>query len=227
MSQTDSFIDEVTEEVRRDKLFAAMKKYGWVGVLGVLVIVGGAGWREWTRAQEQALAQATGDALLAAISKEDSAGRVEALSTVDAAKPEGRAAVQMLKAAEFVREGKAAEAVAAFALIASVASLPQSYRDIAGFKALLAAGDTLDDAAKKLRLEAVIQAGGPLRLLAEEQLAIMEASAGETEAALERSNRIVADAEASQGLRARASRLIVALGGTVELPAEAGAAASE
>jgi hypothetical protein len=73
----------------------------------------------------------------------------------------------------------------------------------------------------------VIQAGGPLRLLAEEQLAIMEASAGETEAALERSNRIVADAEASQGLRARASRLIVALGGTVELPAEAGAAASE
>ena len=40
MSNPDSFIDEVTEEVRRDKLFALFRKWGWVGVLLVVVIVG-------------------------------------------------------------------------------------------------------------------------------------------------------------------------------------------
>ena len=29
MSDTDSFIDEVTEEVRRDALFAQFRRYGW------------------------------------------------------------------------------------------------------------------------------------------------------------------------------------------------------
>ena len=30
MSNPDSFIEEVTEEVRRDKLFALFRKYGWI-----------------------------------------------------------------------------------------------------------------------------------------------------------------------------------------------------
>jgi len=32
MSQSDSFIDEVTEELRRDQLFRALKRWGWIGV---------------------------------------------------------------------------------------------------------------------------------------------------------------------------------------------------
>ena len=40
MSDTDSFIDEVTEEVKRDRLFATMRKYGWIAVLIVLLLVG-------------------------------------------------------------------------------------------------------------------------------------------------------------------------------------------
>ena len=41
VSESDSFIDEVTEEVRRDKLFAVFRKYAWIGVLAVAAIVGG------------------------------------------------------------------------------------------------------------------------------------------------------------------------------------------
>ncbi|MBC7675342.1 MAG: hypothetical protein H7173_04675, partial [Rhodoferax sp.] len=47
MSNNESFIDEVTEEVRRDKLFAMFRRYGWIGVLLVVGIVGGAAWTEW------------------------------------------------------------------------------------------------------------------------------------------------------------------------------------
>ena len=40
MSQSDSFIEEVTEEVRRDRLFATMKRFGWIAIVLVLRIVG-------------------------------------------------------------------------------------------------------------------------------------------------------------------------------------------
>ena len=39
MSETDSFLQEVSEELRRDKLYRNMRKYGWIGLLLVLIIV--------------------------------------------------------------------------------------------------------------------------------------------------------------------------------------------
>ena len=36
MSENESFIDEVTEEVRRDKLYLLLKKYGWIGVVAIV-----------------------------------------------------------------------------------------------------------------------------------------------------------------------------------------------
>ncbi|KKK62940.1 hypothetical protein LCGC14_2999320, partial [marine sediment metagenome] len=67
MSNTDSFIDEVTEEVRRERLFGFLRRYGWIAVLAVVLIVGGAAYNEWRNASERAEAQAFGDALLAAL----------------------------------------------------------------------------------------------------------------------------------------------------------------
>ena len=49
MSTPDSFIDEVTEEVRRDRLYALLRKYGWVGIAVVVAIVGWASWTEYPR----------------------------------------------------------------------------------------------------------------------------------------------------------------------------------
>ena len=71
MSNTDSFVDEVTDEVRRDRLFAMFRKYGWIGVVMVLLIVGGAAWTEWQKAVASERAQAFGDAALAALSGEE------------------------------------------------------------------------------------------------------------------------------------------------------------
>ena len=44
MSDTDSFIDEVNEEVRRDRFYFMLKRYGWIAVLAVILLVGGAAW---------------------------------------------------------------------------------------------------------------------------------------------------------------------------------------
>ena len=54
MSNPESFIEEVTEEVRRDRLFGLFRKYGWIAVLVILGIVGGSAWNEWQKAQATA-----------------------------------------------------------------------------------------------------------------------------------------------------------------------------
>ena len=69
MSDTDSFIDEVTEEVRRDRLFLLLRRWGWVGVLAVVLIVGGAAFNEVRKARIAGQAQDLGDAILAALSQ--------------------------------------------------------------------------------------------------------------------------------------------------------------
>ena len=79
MDETDSFIEEVTEEVRRDKLFALMKKYGWIGIAAILAIVGSSAWIEWQKAQAVARAEAFGDAIVAAQGAADPAAALAAM----------------------------------------------------------------------------------------------------------------------------------------------------
>ena len=84
MSNSESFIDEVTEEVRRDKLFAVMRKYGWIGILLVAVIVGGTAWTEWQKSERTTRARAFGDAILAATQAATPEARRTALAAIPA-----------------------------------------------------------------------------------------------------------------------------------------------
>jgi hypothetical protein len=213
VSDTDSFIDEVTEEVKRDRLFALMRKWGWVGVLIVLLIVGGTAYREWHLASIEADAQAFGDSILTALEAEDTAARIDALQAIDAPAPGAAAILAMLTAAEEGSAGDDAQAVARLQAVADNMEIPSIYRQIASFKALTRGGDLLPVVERRAGFEALAVPGQPLRLLAEEQLALIEVETGETVAAIDRLTRLAEDSEATAGLRRRASQVIVALGG--------------
>lgn len=226
MSETDSFIEEVTEEVRRDRLFATMRKYGWIGILAVVLIVGGAAFSEWRKAQASAAAQAAGDAMLAALEKDSPVDRVAALGKIEV-EVEGqgpRAIAALLLAAEQAGAGLEDEAAATLeALAVSDGDLPMIYRQISSFKALVLNADKTDAATRRQSFEAMAAPGGPLRLLAEEQLALIDLETGDRAAAIARAQAILQDAEVTPGLRRRASQLIVALGGEpTPSPAEQG-----
>ena len=211
MSNPESFIDEVTEEVRRDQLYARLKKYGWIGVLAVVVLVGGASVNEWIKARAEAEAQATGDAILAAVEAETADARVAA---IDALEAEGdRAALIALVAA--AETGDPVLANERLAALAQDATLPPLYRDLAQLKRTLLP-DALDAAARIEILTPLTVAGGPFRVLAEEQIALAELEQGKAEAARARLEALLFDTEASEALRRRASQLIVALGGSPE-----------
>lgn len=210
MSDTDSFIEEVTEEVRRDKLYAMMRRYGWIAVLAVVTVVGAAAYNEWRKASERAAAEAFGDAILAAEGLSEPEQRIAALQGI-AASGEQSAVLNLLLATD-----PSKQSTEALGKIASDASLPDHFRHLA----MLRLAQMQDQAVSldELRgmLSSVVVAGAPYRTLGEEALAIAELQAGEKEAALTRLQALLVDDEASRALRRRASQLIVALGGTPE-----------
>ena len=217
MSETDSFIDEVTEEVRRDRLFALFRRYGWIAGLVVVAIVGGAAWNEWRKASERAAAEAFGDAVLAAIAAPD---RAAALAGIAA---EGdRAAIRDLLLASVASEADdRAAALAALEAVAADPDLPAVYRDLARLKWVILSGPDLPAADRDAALDSLAAPGAPYRALALEQQALAQVSAGRTERAIEILQALRQDAAASAGLQRRAAQLIVALGGDVA-PGEGG-----
>ncbi|MEQ9041287.1 MAG: tetratricopeptide repeat protein [Silicimonas sp.] len=214
MSNQDSFIDEVTEEVRRDRLYAIFRKYGWIAILAVLVLVGGAAWNEWRKSTARAEAQAAGDALIAALDVASAEERAAALAALETPEEPGRRAIALLMQAGAEAEaGNTAAARDTFDRVAGDAALPARIRDIATLKAvILSAGETAPED-RISRLSAIAVPGSPYRLLALEQIALAEIESGETEKAIETLERIAVDADITQDLRRRVSQLIVALGG--------------
>ena len=216
MSDTDSFIDEVNEEVRREKLFGYLRRYGWIAILSILLIVGGAAFNEYRKAQAQSEAEALGDAMLDALSRNDAAARAQALTDISADTPEGAAVLALLQAGAHIDADDPEAALAALQQVENAADLPLIYRQIASFRALLLQADTLDAETRRAGFEALTAPGVPFRLLAEEQLALIDIEEGDTEAALARLRPMLVDAEATVGLQRRALQAIVALGGSLE-----------
>lgn len=214
MSNTDSFIEEVAEEVRRDRFFRYLRRYGWIAVVVVLVLVIGAAVFEWRRSQDRAAAEAAGDALYAAAGAENAAARAAALGALDLVGP-ARAPKLMLEADALAEADEAQAAAERLATLAADPAQPRLWRDLAALKRvnLLPA---LPPAEKLAILEPLAAPGAPYRVLAVEAQALARAEAGETETAIGLLQGLLADQGASAGLRLRAAQLIVALGGQPE-----------
>lgn len=228
MANTDSFIDEVNEELRRDRLFALFRKWGWIPILLVLLIVGGAAYREYSLAQERAAAQAFGDALIAALDAQDGAERVAALQQIDPPGEPGETLLALLLAAEQANAGDGAAAAASLRAIAEQPGLSARYRDLALFKAHLL--DPQDSETAMATLQTLAEPGAPYRALALEQQALLHVENGDIEAAIEILRALEEDSQATPGLQQRTSQLIVALeaGSTLQdAPAEEPVEAAE
>ncbi|MGB0902021.1 hypothetical protein [Halocynthiibacter sp.] len=217
MSNTDSFIDEVTEEVRQEQLWTMVRRYGWVAGVVVLGIVGGATWNEISKSRSAAAAQAAGDGIIAALESDDSAARLDALASARAAAGTDTGAANVLgfyEATEAAESGDTARAQDLYTAIAADGSLAQVYRDLATLKGAMLPGVDADTA--RSGFESIAAPGAAFRLLAEEQLATLDIAAGDTDAALTRLQDIIVDSEITPGQRARVLQLIEALGGSLE-----------
>ncbi len=213
MSNTDSFINEVTEEVRRDRLFRYMRKYGWLAILIIFAIVGGTAWSEWRSAQAREEAETLGDAITSALAQPELASRIRLLEEIEPERRGGGAIRDFLLAAEKVRDSDISSAVSILDGIASDGSLPEIYRHIASFKALILQGDTLPIEERRLSFERLGGSAGMLRFLAQEQLALLDIEEGKTQTAMERFQALIDDPAAGVILQQRSRQILTVLEG--------------
>ncbi|MCC5971443.1 MAG: tetratricopeptide repeat protein [Pararhodobacter sp.] len=223
MSNTDSFIDEVNEELKRDRLFAMMRKYGWIAVVAVVAIVGFAAWNEWSKARQEASAQTFGDGVIMALEHDDVAAQRNALAALaeDQAgagrEGQGRLAiVNLLLAAQSLETGDRAGALSALQAVSQDASLPASYRQLATLKRVIIAGPDLPLSERESALTELAAAGQAYRPLALEQLALLQLEAGDEAAALAQFRALLSEPDLTSDLRRRVNQLIVILGGEVD-----------
>ena len=116
----------MTEEVRRDKFYAFLKKYGWIGIVAVVALVGGAAYNEYSKSQDRAQAEAAGDAITAALGLDAPEARAEALAEVSV-EGDARVVAAMLRAGELHAAGDVKGALAVLApLMADDMLAPES-----------------------------------------------------------------------------------------------------
>ncbi|MCZ0960346.1 hypothetical protein [Paracoccus benzoatiresistens] len=208
-NQNDNFIDEVFDDLRRERLFRLFRRWGWVAGLVILGIVAGVIWREYSQSRAEAQAQAWGDAILAA----EASGDPAAIMQVDPQGADGRRMLAALLAAGAWSDKAGTDAaVGALRNVAGDAASGTVLHDLAQLKLVMLQGDGMDPAERDRILSGLSRAGAPFELLALEQKAIALVGAGRTEDAITLIRQIQQKDGLSEALRLRLSEMMIALG---------------
>ena len=217
MSDTDSFLQEVSEELRRDKLYRNIRKYGWVAILLVVLIVGAATYREYLKSQAETEAELFGTSIIDALNEKNVADRIAKLQKINAPGENAKAIVAMLLSAEATGNETKNFDMSTLSDVTEKLSIDAHYRDLLNFKILLGSSEIMDIDERVKAFEGLSTPGNPFRLLAEEQIALIELELGNTDNAIQKISQILLDAELTAGLRNRATQMLIALGKDPEL----------
>jgi len=212
VSDTDSFLQEVSEELRRDKLYRNIRKYGWIAIFLVIVIVGAATYREYLKSQAKKEAELFGTSIIDALNEKNAADRISKLQEINAPGENAKAIVAMLLFAEATGNETAIFEMSTLSDVTERLSIDAHYRDLLNFKILLGSAQIMDLDERIKAFEGLSNPGNPFRLLAEEQMALIELELGNTDNAIEKISQILLDSELTTGLRNRATQMLIALG---------------
>lgn len=213
MSDRDTFIDEVSEEVRRDRMFSLWRRFGPFVIGGVVLLVAAAGAKTWLDHEAVEEARQAGAAMLAATETAPTEA-ADALSTLaDQTEKDGAAVLARLRAAGlYAQDGDAEKAAAAYEAVASDNEVERGLRDFAAFRALMVRAPGMEPSALRDALAPLAEGDGAFRLLAMEAKGVAELAAGDVAAATETLNAVIADEAAPRGLRERAQAVLTAIG---------------
>jgi hypothetical protein len=214
---TDIF-REVDEEVRREQLKKLWQRYGnYIAAACIVLVVAVGGWRgyEWWQGKKAA---ESGAAFEQAVALADSGKREEAEAAFARLAIDGTAGYRVLarlrEAAQIARTDPKA-AIKAYEEIAAEGGADQVMRDFAALRAGYLLVDTSSYADLKAALEPLTGANRAFRHSARELLALSAWKAGDTGAARQWADTILADPQSPPGTRNRAEVLseLISAGG--------------
>jgi hypothetical protein len=213
----DSFIREVDDELRQDRLKSIWDRFGniLIGIAALVVIVT-AGWRGYEYWQAKQAAR-SGDSFLAAVDASIKGNQDDSIAQLEALEKSGSGAYPALAklrlAAEYQARGDAANAIANYEAVAADTSLGEPLRSIARLRAGMIAVDQETYDQVKARLEPLAIAGGPYRHLARETMGLSAWKAGALEEAQRWFQEVANDAGATSAARNRVNLMLELLAG--------------
>ncbi|EHI48802.1 hypothetical protein HIMB100_00011550 [SAR116 cluster alpha proteobacterium HIMB100] len=198
--------DEINEELKQDRMAALWQRYGKYLIAVVVAIVAGVslsqGYSYYTTQRDARAADAFFQAILAD----------DVTSSLETAAPELNEGYALLaefrSAAALAQDGKAAEAEQRYLALAERTDAEQIYRDLALLLSVMHAPQTADAADLQARLEPLASASSSLQGLALEQMVALDLQRGDSAAAIEKLNRLVALTDIPTSLRQRAAQIL-------------------
>lgn len=229
-NESDSFIQEVDESLRQDRMLTAAKRYGpWLIGVFALFILGLGGWQLWDGYQTR-VAREHADEFAAA---QEMAREAMAQGSYDEAKAEFerlagegprayRAMARMERAALLAAEGDLDAALAEFDAAAELAP-DQTMRESAQMRAAYIAADSEDFATLRTRLQPLVESDSRIAYAARELLAIEAWEAGDLELARNTLQELTLAFEAPDSVRQRAQVALGVIGPGEVTPADGAA----
>lgn len=213
----DLIFREVDEDVRRERMEAAWKRYGGLALGGALLIVaivaGSVFWKDYEKSsrEEQGARFEAARSLLVEERYAEAAAAFEALAA-DAG--DGYRLLADLRAAEArALAGESDAALSAYQRMLQASVGDEGTADVIRMKAALLALETQGAEAAMAQLGDLAERDGPFRSAAREIKAAALLAKGDREAALTELRAIAEDQAATQLQRERINRFILSLGG--------------
>lgn len=213
--QTDTFVREVQEEMRRERLAQLWDRFGAIAIgLAALLVIGVGGYKY---AEYRSLnARESASKAFEAATRLASAGKAQeaqqAFETLVKSAPEGYGTLARLRVAgALAEENKRDEAVVAYDAVVKDGSADVLLRDFAAVQAALLRVDTADWTEMQNRLKDLINDGNAWRASARELLGLAAMKAGNPDEARKAFEQILGDSSATPATAQRAQVMMTIL----------------
>lgn len=211
-----AFLREVDDELRRDQIAKAWRRYGIAAIiLLVVAVLGFGGWQIW-RAQQVRAAGEQGELLSKAyddIGAANTAAAQTKLTTLAGSNAQGYRALALMSQADILLQKQDLRGAAAkFGQVASDTSLGQPFRDLALVRQTTAEFDTLKPDVVVARLRGIAVKGNPWFGSAGELVAVSYLRMNRRDLAGTLFGQMARDPGMSETLRQRAVQMASVLG---------------
>ncbi|MDH3242023.1 MAG: tetratricopeptide repeat protein [Alphaproteobacteria bacterium] len=212
----DQFIEEVDEELKRERYQDLWRKYGTYIVAAVLLVViavaATVGWRQYQANQrtQSGLAFLEAQRLVELGKKDDALAAFKALGKTGTAGY--RDLARFREAAALAQQGNEAAAAGVYDSIANDKGAEKLFRDLALVLYALNVADRAEPKALIERLKPLTESSAPWRFSALEVTALLHRRRGDDAAAKEIYRKLADDENAPVRLRTRAAEFLAVIG---------------
>ena len=226
----ETFLREVDEELRKERLDRFARRYGWAIIAGIVLVLGAIGGYIWWQNRQQEQAAAQGEQLLEALDSLESGNRNAAMGKIDAlaaSDVEGyRVAATFSRANAQIAAGNEAAAIATLRGLAGDEGIEEAYRHAALVRQTTLEFDRLQPQQVIQRLRPLARPGQPWFGTAGEMVAVAHLRMRRPDLAGPLFAQIGRDENVPPSIRTRAIQMAGSLGvNAMEEPAAAGSPA--